>query len=126
MINIHVLIVQKNVEIVNNFIVQNVLQILIKQNVIFATKIFVLIVYQMCFDVKNAKIIYAKIVLLNVLNAILLFVKMKILVQKNVLIAKKNYVQNVLKINAFADYLFFVTNVFYQKKNYVHINALNL
>ena len=92
MINIHVLIAQKNVEIVNNFIVQNVLQISIKQNVIFATKIFVLIVYQMCFNVKNVKIIYAKIVLLNALNVIQLFAKIKILAQKNVLIAKKNYV----------------------------------
>jgi hypothetical protein len=125
-IKILVLIAQKNVGIANNFIVQNVLLISIKQNVIFVTKIFVLIVYQMCFDVKNAKIIYAKIVLLNALNVILLFAKMKILVQKNVRIVKKSFVQNVQKINVFADYLFFVKNVFYQKKNYAHMNALNL
>ena len=80
----------------------------------------------MCFNFKTAKMIYAKIVLLNTLNLIQLFEKMKILAQKNALIAKKNFVQNVHKISAFEDYLFFVKNIFYQKKNYVHINALNL
>jgi hypothetical protein len=125
-IKILVLIAQKNVGIANNFIAQNVLLISIKQNVIFVAKIFVLIVYLMCFNVKPVKIIYAKIVLLIALNVIQLFAKMKILVQKNVRIVKKNFVQNVQKINVFADYSFFVKNVFYQKKNYVHMNALNL
>ena len=126
MTKILVLIAQKNVGIANNFIAQNVLLISIKQNVIYVIKIFVLIVFLMCFNVKIVKIIYAKIVLLNALNVIQLFAKMKILVQKNVQIVKKSFVQNVQKINVFADYLFFVKNVFYQKKNYVHMNALNL
>ena len=63
--------------------------------------------------VKNVKIIYAKIALLNVLNVTLFFAKMKILVLKLVQIVKINYVRNVVNINVFVVCIIFVENVFY-------------
>ena len=68
----------KNVEIASSFIVQNVLRISKKLNVIFVINAFALIVFLMYSNVKNAEIICAKIVSLIALNAIYSFAKRKI------------------------------------------------